>query len=428
MAIDNSQIVTKIMSAEDEIVDLTSEMIAIPSVTGNEEKMALWVSDWLSGKGFRVESFEIDPEEMARRYPKWFYRWSFPYEGRPNILGRIPGAGGGKSLMINFHLDVVDASPEVWTVNPWEGTVKEGRLYGRGSSDMKGGAAAALYAVQSILDAGIRLKGDLVIAGVIEEEGPGNGTLAMQAHGVQADACIIPEPTELTLSIAVTGGIYGTVSLLGRSAHSTTPWEGVNALEKAYLLLKGIEKWRDRRRRIPLDSLFSHAPETPAASHMVDIARTDGGTRGRIPAAAEMMVRSTVMPGEEPEDLSRAFEETLMAEAVKDPWLASHKPSFSWMILGGRNQPAKLSEDHPLCQVLMKSFETVTESRPRLSGLVSPADMQHLMNIHPTTPTLMFGPGSIYDAHKDDESVPTGELVVASAVMADFILKWCGGC
>ncbi len=425
MGIDTSQVVSKIMLSEDEIVNLTSQMIAIPSVTGNEGKMARWLSDWLSGNGFQVESFEIDPEEMVKRYPTLFYRSKFPYDGRPNIVGKIPGTGGGKSLMINFHLDVVDASPEVWTVNPWEGTLKEGLLYGRGSSDMKGGAAAALYAVQSILDAGIRMKGDLLISGVIEEEGPGNGTLAIQAKGVKADACIIPEPTELTLAIAVTGGIYGVIRLIGKSAHSTTPWEGINALEKAYLLLTGIEKWRDKRRRIPLDPLFSHAPETPAASHLIDVARTDGGTRGRIPASVEMNVRSTVMPGEEPENLSRAFEETLMAEAVKDPWLAKHTPSFSWMTLGGRNRPAKLSEDHPLCQGLMNSFETVTGNRPRLSGLVSPADMQQFMNIQPTTPTLMFGPGSIYDAHKDDESVPTRELVIASAVMADFIIKWC---
>lgn len=413
------------MSSEAKIVSLTSEMIEIASPTGQEGKMAAWLTEWLRSNNFKTESFEIDPATMEKTHKDTFFRWHFPYADRPNILGKLKGTGNGKSLMINFHLDVVDASPDDWGVDPWKGTVKGDALFGRGACDMKGGAAAALFAIKTISDLGIRLKGDVLVAGVIEEEGPGNGTLALQAKGITADACIIPEPTNLTLAVGVTGGIYGFISLTGKSAHSTTPWNGVNAVEKAFHIQKGLESWKKTRKDIPLDPLFIDEPETRTAAHIVSIDRTDGGLVGKIPSSACVMVRSTVMPGEDPDEMIKAFEKTMVAQTIKDPWLAEHPPIFTWIKMEGRNRPAELSQDHPLSRCLKKSYERVIGAAPKYTGLVSPADMQQLMNIQPTTPTLMFGPGSIYQAHTDDEFVPIKELVQTSAVIADFIVNWC---
>ena len=423
---DRNALISSIQSSENDIAALTSEMIAIPSPTGQEGPMADWLANWLTNENFDVEMFEIDPETLTQKYPKEFYPYNFPYAGRPNVVGRIKGAGGGQSLMINFHMDVVDADSSAWLQDPWTGTIKDGVLYGRGACDMKGGAASALFAVKSILDTGVRLKGDLLIAGVIEEEGPGNGTLALQGKGICADGCLIPEPTQLALCPCLTGGVYGIITITGRSSHTTTYWEAENALEKSCHLLRGLEAWREKRRNMPLDLLYAHAPDTPAASPLINLVRTDGANIARVPQRVQLWTRATVMPGEDPNTVAAAMEKTILETAMQDPWLAENPPAFAWVVLGGRSYPAALPEKHPLADGMMASYKKVCGRPQQINGFVSPADMQQLLNIQPTTPTIMFGPGSIYTAHSDNEYVTLNELATASAVMADFILNWCG--
>jgi acetylornithine deacetylase len=201
---------------------------------------------------------------------------------------------------------------------------------------------------------------------------------------------------------------------------------GINALEKAYFVVQGIENWRQQRRSLPLDPLFAHAPETRAASSVTNMQRSDGGNIGRIPAAVQMRIRATVMPGEDPEQIIKGVEKTILAATQEDPWLAKNPPAFSWQSWGGRNYPAKVPVNHPLSTALAQSLRKVIGKEPEFRGFVSPADMQHLNNIEPTTPTVMFGPGNLYAAHADDEGVSIKELATASAVIADFILRWCG--
>jgi len=280
--------------------------------------------------------------------------------------------------------------------------------------------------VKCILDAKVHLKGDLILAGVIEEEGPGNGTLALQARGITADGCIIPEPTGLSMCLGLTGGVYGFISVTGRSAHSTTPWLGVNALEKACLVVRGIEAYRNKRRNIAVDSLFANVPEIPAGSSVINMMRTDGANVGRIPFSVQIRTRATVMPGENPYQVAQDMEKTILNIALQDPWFVDHPPTFVWEVRGGRSYPAKIPSDHPLSRTLAESFREVTGKDPEIRGFISPADMQHLLNIKPTTPTLMFGPGSIYAAHTDHEGVSIDEMTTASAVIASLILRWCG--
>lgn len=154
----SNDICYRIRESRNEITDLLSEMIAIPSPTGKESEMSGWLAKWLDHKGFNVDSFDIDPEKLMKAYPEAFYRFSYPYENRPNVVGVLPGKGNGRSLMLNFHLDVVDVDRSLWTRDPWKACIEDGLLYGRGACDMKGGGAAILYAVKSIIDSGIKLK------------------------------------------------------------------------------------------------------------------------------------------------------------------------------------------------------------------------------------------------------------------------------
>ncbi len=415
-----------ILASRNEITALLSEMIGIPSPTGKEAEMGRWLAQWLDRTGFQVNTFDIDPERLEKRYPESFYRFNYPYENRPNVVGVLPGKGKGRSLMLNFHLDVVDVDRSLWTRDPWKAGIEDGLLYGRGSCDMKGGAAAMLYAVKAIIGSGANLKGDLIVSGVIEEEGPGNGILALQERGIRADACVIPEPTDMRLCTALTGGAYLIVTVKGSGAHSTMMWEGVNALEKAVVVVKGIEKWRDLRKGAMIDPRYSHAPDVAASSPVVNIMRADNGNIGRIPGRAQVWTRAAVMPGEDPKRIADAMQEVILSVTDTDPWLAKERPEFSWIILGGRSYPAEISETHESVKLFRDSIGAVTGNAAKPAGFVSPADMQQLLNIDPRTPTFMFGPGSITQAHTEDEYVPVDQVVKTSAILADFILRWCG--
>jgi len=401
-------------------------MVSIPSPTGKESEMALWLAGWLKSNGFSVESFDLDPERLTKRYPEAFYRYSFPYDNRPNVAGILHGKGNGRSLMLNFHLDVVDVDPSLWTRDPWKATVEGDLLYGRGACDMKGGGASILFAVKSIIESGISLKGDLIVSGVIEEEGPGNGILALQERGIRADACVIPEPTDMKLCTALTGGAYLIVTVRGRGAHSTMMWEGVNALEKAEIVVAGIKKWRDLRRGEMKDPRYAHTPDVSASSPVINLMRADNGNIGRIPGRAQVWTRATVMPGEDPRRIADEMQRVILSVTDTDPWLVKEKPEFTWIILGGRSYPAEIRETDESVTLFRESVQLVTGGDPELTGFVSPADMQQLLNIEPRTPTFMFGPGNIAQAHTEDEFVTVDQVLKTSAILADFILRWCG--
>lgn len=421
----SGDICRRILDSRAEITALLSEMIAIPSPTGKEAGMGGWLAQWLEQNGFTVNSFDIDPESLVKTYPEAFYRFGYPYENRPNVVGILPGKGSGRSLMLNFHLDVVDVDRSLWTRDPWKAGIEDGLLYGRGSCDMKGGAAAMLYAVKSIIGSGACLKGDLIVSGVIEEEGPGNGILALQERGIRADACVIPEPTDMKLCTALTGGAYLIATVKGSGAHSTMMWEGVNALEKAEVVVAGIRKWRDLRKGTMTDPRYSHAPDVAASSPVVNILRADNGNIGRIPGRAQVWTRASVMPGEDPKMIADAMQEVILSVTDSDSWLVKEKPEFAWIILGGRSYPAEISETHESVRLFRDSIRAVTGNAAEPAGFVSPADMQQLLNIDPRTPTFMFGPGSITRAHTEDEYVPVDQVVKTSAILADFILRWC---
>src|SRR5207245_1138364 len=172
-------------------------LIARPSVLGNTNG-AMDVAESLLGElGMRVERVTLDLD-VLREQPG-FSPPDWSYDGLYNLVGRLPGAGGGRSLVLNGHLDVVPSTPDDhWTHDPWGGEVEGGLMYGRGAADMKAGVSAMLFALRAVRQADVDLAGDVLAHLVIDEECTGNGTLACLAAGAVADACVIPEPFGLS--------------------------------------------------------------------------------------------------------------------------------------------------------------------------------------------------------------------------------------
>lgn len=211
-------------------ISFLTSLIAEKSLPGHE-----WGAQQLS----REHLMEIGPRVDMWK-PDWGSLQDHPgdvpvdlgYEKRPNVVGIWPGSGGGRSLLLNGHVDVVPATAEDWSTPPWQTTVKEGKLYGRGASDMKGGLAAMTGALDAILMAGFRPKGKVVLQYVVDEEYSGNGTLACIQRSYSADAGICCEAGDLEIQPATTGSMWFKITVRGKSASMSRRWESVSAIER----------------------------------------------------------------------------------------------------------------------------------------------------------------------------------------------------
>src|SRR5947208_1123748 len=194
-------LVQKIDDSREKAISFLQQMIAIPSVTGDEAKIQKFLADYMTKIGLDVDVWETDWEAL-KKHPG--YRpVDRGYEGRPNIVATLKGSGGGRSLLLNGHTDVIPVGGgEGWSDNPWSATIKDGRIYGRGSADMKSGVASHIMAVECLLAAGLKPKGDVYINVVVDEEVSGHGTLDTVIRGYKADAGISGETSELAVARA----------------------------------------------------------------------------------------------------------------------------------------------------------------------------------------------------------------------------------
>ena len=207
-------------------IELLQSFVQKPSTQGNEAGVQDLVAKKLQSLGMEIDRWDPDTEELKKSS---FFVPSRPsYSGSPNVVGVLKGTGGGKSIILNGHIDVVPAGDVTqWIDDPFSGLVKDGKIYGRGSTDMKGANVAMMMAVESIVRSGIQLKGDVIFHSVIEEETGGVGTLAALLRGHCADAALVPEPTNMKLFISQQGSMWFRIVVPGLGAHAGTRYEGV---------------------------------------------------------------------------------------------------------------------------------------------------------------------------------------------------------
>jgi acetylornithine deacetylase len=199
--IDREKLTQVVDGLEPEIVAFLQEIVRIPSLTGEEEAVQQAVAAKMRAMGLEVDMWEPDPAEMAPHALDIGEIES--YKGRPNVVGVVEGAGDGRSLILNAHIDVVDAGdPAAWSHPPFSGEVVDGQLFGRGSCDMKAGLVANLYAIEALRRLGLRPNGKIILESVISEEDGGAGTIACIVRGYTADGVVITEPTQLSLVTA----------------------------------------------------------------------------------------------------------------------------------------------------------------------------------------------------------------------------------
>lgn len=392
-----------------------------PSITGAEGSVQDLMAEMLHATGMDVDLWEPRHEDFrAAGYPEYVAEEP-PFTGRPNVVGILKGAGGGRSFAINGHIDVVPAGDErAWTYPPFSATRTEGRIYGRGSTDMKGGLIAGIGAIRAIQAAGIRLKGDVMVQSVIAEESGGAGTLAAVLRGHVADGVLIAEPTRLNITPAGGGCLMFRITVHGRSAHAALRYEGESALEHWYPLHAALLALEAERNRTVHHPLFTHLPN----KFPFNVGRLEAGNwPSSVPETLVAEGRFGILPGEEMEAVRASFARVLANAAQDDPWLRTHPPELEWY--GAQFGTAEIAVDHPLVGTLHDAFVDTMEREPGVEGVAWGSDMRFFTEIA-HVPAVLFGPGNVALAHYTDEFVQEDEILHAMRVDALTILRWCG--
>ena len=402
----------------DSLVSFLREFIAVPSLGGQERMAQDHVAAAMSRFGLGVDAWDLDLAQL-RSHPQ-FNMEVGRTEGR-GVVGTLRGRGGGRSLILNGHVDVVPpGDPANWRFPPWEGTVHEGRVYGRGSVDMKGGLACALFAVKAIRDAGIALRGSVLVESVIGEEDGGIGTLTACLRGYRADGAVVVEPTELKVAPAQAGALTFRITVPGLSAHACVREEGVSAVEKflpVHAALLALERERNHAVRDPLFRRY----RLPFA---LSLGRLEAGNwSSSVPETLGAGGRVGVAVGEPPGAARRSFEAAVHRAAAADAWLREHPPKVEWW--GGQFDSAAIPAAHPLPQLVATAFSDASGSAATFEGMTYGSDMRLLVHVG-KTPAILFGPGDVRQAHRPDESVSLSDLRTTVRTLALTALRFCG--
>ena len=382
----------------DDLYDLAAGLVRERSLLGAEEGAQRIVDERLRRLGFGVERVEPDAAE-ALRDPHAGYPL-LPYAGRTCVAGRIEGSGGGRSLHLSGHVDVVPVEAEErWTRDPWGGEVAGGRLWGRGAGDMKAGIAAYLVGVEAFLEVVGPPRGDLLFTSVIEEECGGNGMRAVLRAGYDADATLIGEPTDLQLHANGVGVIWARLVTRSEGAHAAVADASVSPVEQIFGAVRGLRALEERLNR--------SAPG--GHPYNLNLGEIRGGVwPSSVPAEVVLRVRLGFGPELEPEDAQE-----LLRQAV-----GQETPGIEVAFEGFRAHAYEHDLAHPLAALVASCHAELHSAPPGSKVSTATTDARYV-----TGPCLCYGPraGNI---HGTDEWVDLRSVRDTALAVALIVSRW----
>ncbi|MFP5354115.1 MAG: ArgE/DapE family deacylase [Gemmatimonadota bacterium] len=326
--------------------------------------------------------------------------------GRPNVVARI-GRPGKRTLLFNGHLDVVGV--EGMRHPAFDAEVRDGKLYGRGSADMKGGVAAMCAAAARAAEQG--MEGEIIVTAVVDEEYESLGTRAVVASGVRADAAIVTEPTRLAVNPAHRGFVWVEMEFLGRAAHGSRYDLGIDAIRHAGLVIAAL----DQLQRDVLDRR-THPLLGHASLHAATIA--GGAGWSTYPDRCTLRVERRTMPGETTEQVLAEFDGVRRRVAAYDPTLDM---TLRHVLTQG---PSDVAADAPIVRALEAAMRAEGETVLH-EGMSAWTDAAILNDAG--IPAICYGPGDITLAHADEEWIPLGEVDRATRVLTRLACDWMRG-
>ena len=404
----------------EELIAFLQKLVQIQSVTGDEGPIQYFLRDYLHEMGFETDMF-IPEIDVISKHPA-YCKESQPYLGRPNLVAMHKGVGGGKSLLFNGHVDVIpEGAAENWNHSPWSGDIEDGKLYGRGASDMKAGIAAFTMAARAIIACGVKLRGDLIMEYVMDEELTGNGTLACVIKGYKADAGICCETSSMKVQPASIGRIWFEIKIKGKPAGIQRRFEGISGIELGYLVTKIVSEFEEERIAAVSHPLY---PDIPGSIPCM-IGQFESGTyNSAFPDSCLLKGSMATVPGENSDAVKSQFAEFVKQRAGEEhQWLKENPPEVVYA--GYFAEPSEIPADSPIVETLSRVYENLIGKPPEISGRQGAADIRFL-NKYGETPTVIFGPGLTEQMHANNEFVLLEDYTNAVKILADTIVEWCG--
>jgi acetylornithine deacetylase len=403
-----------IEARREELVGVVADLVRRPSLLGGEGPAQAYVAEHLRASGMATEVWELD--EAVRALPNAGDS-GVPFAGRPNVAGTLCGAGGGRSLVLNGHVDVVSPEPlAAWTFDPWAAEVVGDRMYGRGAMDMKVGVATNLFLPRLIRDLGIGLAGDLVVHSVIEEECSGIGALDASRR-VAADAALVTESEQMRFTRACLGVMWFRVRVAGKAWHAMEATRGVNAIAKAMPVVRALED---------LDRELNETvhPDWAGVDHPINLnvgAIRGGDWPSTVPGACELRCRVSFFPGTTVPEMRARIEAAVRDAADGDAWLRDHPPVVTYE--GFQSAGAGIPAEAPLVRAIGAWHRRVHGAEMPVRVATSITDDRYY--------TLAGTPAGCYGAaggnpHGADEWLDLASVVPTAKVVGALVLDWCG--
>lgn len=430
-------IADRVEERAEQIVATLSELVAFPSIVKSNPKDAgpgehdcqVYLQKRLENLGFTTDLWDPDGPALYAKYEgRPGANKGRTFEGRPNLGGTLVGTGGGRSIMLTGHIDVVPPGAlDHWTTDPFKPVLKDGYLHGRGTVDMKGGVACMLMAVEILKELQVLLSGNIVFTTVVDEEIGGMGSLAMVDRGFKADAGIMTEPTANKIAPLCHGILWGKIIIDGIGGHAElTPnaWYSsgpVDAVQLCRQMLDGIDILN---RRWMFDPKKNH-PLMDLPNQIIVTQMSAGEHPSSMAGRAEITIDVQYLPSEKDEfalggNVKREVEEHVFNICQADPYLRQHPARVEWILDA---DCAEIPADSAFVEVFQNAVQTANLS-PALSGFGAHSDIGLPTGLG-NTPTVNFGPGDPAQAHQPNERVSVRDLVDCTKAIALAIEEWC---
>lgn len=418
MKLDVSKTLSQIENRKEELFHLLMTLIRFKTPNppgGNERPAQEWMAEQMRPLGFKVEVFDALP-------------------GRPNAVGRLAEVGGGKSIILNGHVDVCeDRLLNKWRRDPYDPYIEGGALFGKGGTDMKGALASFLFVVDCIQRSGHGFKGDVILESVIGEETGEPGTKACLDRGYRADFALVGEPARGATNVYPAVGLTTarltiespyTLHLQERRhfTHAGGGREGANCIDKMALVI--IPALNDLERHW---AVLKKHPMMPAGQSLINVfAINGGGNIFFIPDKCLVDLVVYYLPGEDKTAIQKEVADKIARAANADEWLKKYPPRIDWEFEPEKYRflPFEVETSQPGVRALLESYKEVTGKDIELGGRGAIVDTGWFTAAG--IPAITYGPGDAYWAHRIDERVELDALVTYCKTLAVFLSKWCG--
>ncbi|RQH02453.1 M20/M25/M40 family metallo-hydrolase [Natrarchaeobius oligotrophus] len=400
----------------DDLRQFVDTFLAFESTRGNELAAQQWFREQLSERGFETYEWTADPDELAS-IPTFPDAEDIPTADRPSVAGVLEfgDPSNGRTLILNGHVDVVPVDETSWETDPFEPTWDGDRLVARGAADMKSNLAACLFVAEYLRETLSDVDGRIVVESVTGEEEGGIGAPAAMLsnpYPFERDAAIVAEPTELNVVTAIEGVLMKELRLQGRSAHAATRWRGQSVLPLFEEIRGAFRRLEAERHKNVHHPLYEGVP----IAWPVNFGTVEAGSwTSNVPAELTSEVRIGVAPGETIDEVERQFEERLADVVSENEWLRDHPPKFERRAI--QFEPSEIDPDEEVVRAVQGAMidNGLSNTEPR--GQTYSSDSRFY--VEAGIPSVIFGAGTIDQAHFPNESVRWSDVLTGGQVIAD---------